>query len=59
MAETKAVSSLSDDALSQELFYWIRVYRNEGFLQPDERKYFKELAAESKKRGLFKRGVSR
>jgi hypothetical protein len=43
---------MSDDALLQELMYWVRLDRDENGLYGDERTYAKKLSAEADKRRL-------
>ena len=43
----------NDEALLQELMDWTRIYRNEGKLPDEERKYYRSICEEIRKRKLM------
>ena len=47
------VVEMSDDKLLETMMDWTRIYRNEGKLNGDERKNYRAICAEIKKRGLL------
>lgn len=50
---TEKIAKLSDDDLLNEMMAWFRVYRNEGELKDDERKYFQNICSEIRERELI------
>jgi hypothetical protein len=59
MEKVKDISTLTDDNLFSEWKDWFTIYRNEGKLPEDERKYFRKLSGEMKKRGLVSKSLSK
>ena len=57
MEKVQDIAALSDDDLFSEWKDWFTYYRNQGELPEDERKYFRELCTEMKKRGLVSKTV--
>jgi hypothetical protein len=47
------VKDFNDDKLLAEFMDWTRIYRNEGELKEDDRKYFKSVVKEVNKRNLM------
>lgn len=51
--ECRNVVKMSDDKLLETMMDWTRIYRNEGKLNEEERKNYRALCAEIRKRGLL------
>jgi hypothetical protein len=49
----KEIKEMTNEELCDDLIYWVRVSRNEDGLKGDERKRFKKLVGEIKKRKLL------
>jgi hypothetical protein len=47
------VEEMSNDVLLNEMIIWIRIGRNEEGLKGEEKKYFRAVCDEVKKRGLL------
>jgi len=47
------IEEMKDDKLLSEFMDWFRIYRNEQTLPEDERKHFKALCSEIRKRKLL------
>ena len=48
---------LSDEDLFSEWKDWFTIYRNAGVLPDEDRKYFRKLGNEMRKRGLVSKGI--
>jgi hypothetical protein len=58
MEKIQNIAVLSDDNLFSEWKDWFTFYRNQGKLPEDDRKYFRKLSGEMKKRGLVSKSLS-
>jgi hypothetical protein len=57
MEKVQNISALSEDELFSEWKDWFTYYRNQGELPEDDRRYFRKLSSEMKKRGLVSKSL--
>jgi len=57
MEKVQNIVALSSDDLFSEWKDWFTYYRNQGELPEDDRKYFRKLSNEMKKRGLVSKSL--
>jgi hypothetical protein len=57
LVKVKDIAALSNDDLFSEWKDWFTYYRNQGKLPKDERRYFRQLSDEMKKRELVSKSI--